>query len=206
MTALQTGFVHLQPSRPSSPCSVETRLRMRVDRICAKDSNALAELYDETSTRLYSLAMSILNDTADAEEVVLDVYQYVWHSAHSFDARRGTVWSWLSILTRSRAIDRVRSAGARRELQSCAWGSFELESGSPGPEVQAIDHQQREIIRRALESLSARERAAIELAYFRGFTHIEIAEELGEPLGTIKTRIRSGMRKLRDAVEPIFRA
>lgn len=183
--------------------SIEARLRMRVESICAKDPDALAELYDETSKRLYSLAIGILNDPADAEEVVLDVYQYVWRSAQTFDGRRGTVWSWLTILTRSRAIDRLR---AGRDLQVTAYGGFDIESSSPGPEAQSIGHQQREILCSALRALSTGERTAIELAYLRGLTHVEIAEQLGEPLGTIKTRIRSGMRKLRDAVEPIFGA
>lgn len=186
--------------------SVEARLRSSIRRICTNDSDALAELYDETSTRLYSLAVSILKDAADAEEVVLDVYQYVWRSAGAFDDRRGSVWSWLSILTRSRAIDRFRAASTRRELHVSSWASLDVDGGTPGPESQTMGQEQRQIVRRALRILSAEERAAVELAFFGGFTHVEVAEKLCEPLGTIKTRIRSAVRKLRDAVEPIFGA
>ena len=182
----------------------EARLRRRLERIREQDSDALAQLYDETASRLFGFAMRILNDSADAEEIVLDVYQQVWKSAHTFDGSRGTVWSWLVILTRSRALDRVRSAGFRqkRSMQT----GLEIESGSPSPEFQIIYAEKREIISQALEELSAGERTAIELAYFGGLTHVEIAEALGEPLGTIKTRIRSGMRKLRAAIGPIFRS
>src|SRR3954451_14003167 len=182
----------------------EGRLRGRVDRICAKDSEALGELYDETSSRLYGLAIRILNDPADAEEVVLDVYQQVWASANTFDENRGSVWTWLTILTRNRALDRLRGAGSRRKLQLPAEYGLDIESGSPGPEIQIMHGQTRDIINRALLGLSVGERLAIELAYFGGLTHIEIAAELSEPLGTIKTRIRSGIRKLRDAIEPII--
>jgi len=199
--------MHGQAKALSGDCGpAEARLRMRVDRIRAKDADALSELYDETSSRLYSLAVHILSDRADAEEIVLDVYQHVWRSAHSFDSKRGTVWGWLAILTRSRAIDRLRAAGTRRDRQVSALEGIEVRSGSPGPEIQSIDQHQREIVTRALQDLSTGERSAIELAYFRGLTHIEIAERLGQPVGTIKTRLRSGIRKLRDAVEPIIRA
>lgn len=180
----------------------EQRLRGQITRIVAKDANALAELYDETSTKLYSFAMRILRDPADAEEVVLDVYKYVWRSPQSFDPQRGTVWSWLCILVRSRAIDRLRSIASRRADQE---PSAQLAADRPGPDRQALEREQRDVITQALESLPASEREPIELAYFRGLTHVEIAQKLGEPLGTIKTRIRAGLRKLRGLINPYTR-
>jgi RNA polymerase sigma-70 factor, ECF subfamily len=180
----------------------EWRWRACLDRIRAKDSQALAELYDDTSSLLYGLAMRILSDPADAEEVVLDVYQHVWKAADTFDEKRGAVWGWLAVLTRSRAIDRLRQSGARRRRELPVEYSYEQASGKPGPELESIHGEERRIVRRALESLSSGEREAIELAYFKGLTHVEVAEALGEPLGTIKTRIRVGMRKLREAISP----
>jgi RNA polymerase sigma-70 factor, ECF subfamily len=181
------------------------RWRGCLERIRMRDPEALAELYDDTSSLLYGLAMRILNDSADAEEIVLDVYQHVWKSAHTFDENRGAVWGWLAVLTRSRAIDRLRQAGARRRRELPVEHSYEKASGSPGPELESIQGEEHRIVRRALETLSSGEREAIELAYFSGLTHVEVAEALGEPLGTVKSRIRAGMRKLRDALAPVAR-
>jgi RNA polymerase sigma-70 factor (ECF subfamily) len=181
------------------------RWRGCLERIRTKDAQALAEFYDETSSLLYGLAMRILNDPADAEEVVLDVYQHVWKSAHAFDENRGSVWGWLAVLTRSRAIDRLRQAGVRRRRELPVEHGQDKASGSPGPELQSLHGEERRMVRRALETLSSGEREAIELAYFSGLTHVEVAEALGEPLGTVKTRIRAGLRKLRDALAPVAR-
>jgi len=151
---------------------------------------------------MLGLAVRVLRDPADAEEVVLDVYQQVWRSASAFEPSRGTVLGWLIMVTRSRAIDRLRSAGARRARETSIEEKVDLPSDLPAPESQSIFAQERRLIRRALEELERDQREAIELAFFRGLTHVEVAEALGAPLGTIKTRIRSGMRKLREALEP----
>ncbi len=137
---------------------------------------------------------------------MLDVYQHVWNSAHTFDEARGTVWNWLIILTRSRAIDRLRRAGGRRARELPAAQDIEVASRDPGPEMESRFREERDIIRRALEVLSAAERKAIDLAFFGGLTHIEIAAALQEPLGTIKTRIRVGLRKLRNTLVAAARA
>jgi RNA polymerase sigma-70 factor, ECF subfamily len=173
-----------------------------VDAIRQRDSNALACLYDETAGPLYGLALRILNDTADAEEIVMDVYQHVWRSAATFDSGRGSVWGWLTVLTRSRAIDRLRRAGTRRNRELPIEGSRETPSALPAPETESIFRQERAILRQAVATLNAEQREAIELAFFRGLTHVEVAEALGTPLGTIKTRIRVGIQKLREALVP----
>ncbi len=180
----------------------EERWLAYLDRIRAGDAEGLAQLYDETSGVLYALALRVLNDTADAEEVVLDVYQQVWKSTQAFDAARGTVWGWLTILTRSRAIDRLRSMGARRAREFPIESGWETRSATPVPEAQSIFAQERKLVREALASLALEQREAIELAFFRGLTHVEVAEAMGVPLGTIKTRIRSGMRRMRDLLGP----
>lgn len=199
----QTGRVMSAPSSHSA--QNERRCRERLDRIRSRDSEALAQLYDETSSLLYGLSLRILNDSADAEEVVLDVYQHVWKSADTFDEARGTVWGWLVMQTRSRAIDRLRQLGTRRCREVAVTEGSQSRSDSPDPELQTLFQEERTIVRRALDTLSGDEREAIELAFFRGLTHVEVAEALSEPLGTIKTRIRVGMRKLRDALAPVAR-
>lgn len=182
------------------------RWREYVGGIRARNADALAQLYDETSTILYSFAVRMLNDAADAEEVVLDVYQQVWKSIETFDSSRGTVLAWLTVLTRSRAIDRLRRAGPRRARETSIEKVWERPSDAAAPEAVSMFQEERRLVRRALESLAPEQREAIELAFFRGLTHMEVAEALGAPLGTIKTRIRVGMRKLRDALAPLVAA
>jgi RNA polymerase sigma-70 factor, ECF subfamily len=184
----------------------ENRWRTYVGGIRAKNSEALAQLYDETSGILYSFAVRMLNDAADAEEVVLDVYQQVWRSIDTFDASRGSVLAWLTVLTRSRSIDRLRRAGPRRARETAIDQVWEAPSPAPAPEAQSMFQQERRMVRGALEALAPEQREAIELAFFRGLTHVEVAEALGTPLGTIKTRIRVGMRKLRDTLAPLASA
>jgi RNA polymerase sigma-70 factor (ECF subfamily) len=178
----------------------EERWRACLDRIRAGDADGLAQLYDETSTVLYGLAVRVLNDTADAEEVVLDVYKQVWKSTGTFDTARGSVFAWLAVLTRSRAIDRLRSRGSRRARELPIESGVETRSSAPAPEAQSIFGQERRLVRKALASLAIEQREAIELAFFRGLTHVEVSEAMGVPLGTIKTRIRIGMRKMRDVL------
>ncbi len=173
-----------------------------MDRIQAGDPEGLARLYDETSSVLYGLALRVLNDPADAEEVVLDVYKQVWKSTQTFDTARGSVWGWLALLTRSRAIDRLRSMGTRRAREFPIEEGWETPSNAVEPESQSIFGQEKRLVRAAVASLAPEQREAIELAFFRGLTHVEVAEAMRVPLGTIKTRIRIGMRKMRDVLPP----
>ena len=193
-------------SRPAAPQSRltqhEVRWRSYLQGIREGRAESLGLLYDETSSLLLGLAVRVLRDSADAEEVVLDVYQQVWRSASTFDPSRGSVMGWLTMVTRSRSIDRLRSGGARRARETPIENKLDLPSDEPVPESQSIFAQERRLIRRAIDELEPDQREAIELAFFRGLTHVEVAEALGAPLGTIKTRIRSGMRKLREAFEP----
>ncbi len=188
--------------RHSRTTESERRWRTCLEGIREGNPDSLALLYDETSSILFGLALRVLEDSADAEEVVLDVYQQVWKAHQTFDPERGGVLCWLTMMTRSRAIDRLRSAGARRARELPIEHGWDEPSSSPAPESESIFAQQRRIIRRALAALAPEQRQAIELAFFRGLTHGEVAERLGAPLGTIKTRIRIGMRRLRDELAP----
>jgi RNA polymerase sigma-70 factor (ECF subfamily) len=137
-----------------------------------------------------------------AEEVTLDVYVQVWKQAQSYNVNRGTPMGWLVTLARSRAIDRMRSG--RSELAHVTsieeiWG---LVSAEANPEDQSSGRQRAEIVRNALASLPSEQREALMLAYFGGYSQSEISNQLGIPLGTVKTRIRMGMIRLRDALAP----
>ena len=186
--------------------AAQTNVTMRQDTAIGKDClpglvrgdrDALARLYDETRSVVYGLALRILNDTADAEEVTLDVYLQAWRSAGQFDAERGSVMSWLVTLTRSRAIDRLRSRASRRRVQAPLPDGLEFPATDPGPEEVAAFAERRRVVRNALATLPPAQRRALELAYFAGMTQTEVAAHLDQPLGTIKTRVRAGMARLR---------
>jgi RNA polymerase sigma-70 factor (ECF subfamily) len=167
-----------------------------VSRIVRGEHDALGFLYDETNRLVYGFAFRILRDPADAEEVTLDVYTQIWRNASSFDQGRGSVLAWLMMLTRSRAIDRLRSSSARNRHEQPI-DSYEKSAGLSHPAFGL-----ERAVRIALNSLPPEQREAIELAYFSGYSHSELAERLGQPLGTIKTRIRLGMMRMRSLLVP----
>ncbi len=168
-----------------------------VRRAAAGDQTGLAELYDATSQLVFALALRILGNRHEAEDVVVEVYTQAWRSAHTYDASRGTPCSWLLTLTRSRAIDMFRSRKRERASDPLE-AANDVQSDTPNPEDATADAERHRFVRRAMERLSTEQREAIELAYFSGLSHTEIAMQLGQPLGTIKTRIRLGMMRLRE--------
>jgi RNA polymerase sigma-70 factor (ECF subfamily) len=133
---------------------------------------------------------------------MLDVFTQVWKQAHTYDRQRGTVAGWLMTLARTRAIDRIRAGRTERALLAPMEEAEWLPSDQATPEAQSAEGQQRRIVQQALETLSAEQRQPILMAYFGGYSQSEIAERLGIPLGTIKTRMRLGMIKLRDLLAP----
>jgi RNA polymerase sigma-70 factor (ECF subfamily) len=180
--------------------NAEQRWRRYLARIQDRDSAALQELYDESSRVLYGLAFRMLGDRADAEEVILDVYHQVWSSADRYDASRGSVWSWLTVMTRNRAIDRLRKSNLRRTRELPIEEPMDSATGMPESERQSMFAQEQRLVRQAMAKLGKEQRQAIELAFFSGLSHSEVAETLGAPLGTIKTRIRVGIQNLRKAL------
>ncbi len=164
-----------------------------VQRLAARDAGALAEFYDRFAGLVNALALRILRDTADAEDVVQEVFLQAWRQADRFDPRRGTPEAWLCTIARTRALDRLRRRASRREEPAEAAPAA---VAAPRP-VEAL------AVRRALETLSEDQRRALELAYYEGLTQSEIAARLEEPLGTIKTRIRTAMIRLREALGPL---
>ncbi|MBI1817599.1 MAG: sigma-70 family RNA polymerase sigma factor [Deltaproteobacteria bacterium] len=173
-----------------------------VRRAAAGDHAALAELYDSTSAMVFGLAVRILNDRTAAEDIVVEVYAQAWRSAKAYDPSRGTPSSWLMTLTRSRAIDLLR-ARRRDQASEPLDAASAVPSAEPEPEDATIAVEQQRFVRRALAGLSVEQREAIELAYFAGLSHTEIAAKLRQPLGTVKTRIRLGMLRLREQLAPL---
>lgn len=175
-----------------------------LNRCAAGDQSAFAALYDETNRLVYSMALRILSEPADAEEVTLDVYMQVWRSAKTYTEKRGNVGTWLVMLARSRAIDRLRSRQSRATREETIPEHSEFPSLDPTPEQSTEANRQSQRVRSALASLPPEQREALELAVFSGLTHYELAAKLNQPLGTVKTRIRQGMMKLREfLMEPV---
>ena len=160
---------------------------------------ALSELYDQSSAILYSLALRIVQNAGDAEETVHDAYWRAWRYAGAYSAERGSVLSWLVLMTRSSGIDRLR-ATKRHQAAHSIDDSFQAESPTASPETEVASNQKNQRIRAAMRQLSADQREAIDLAFFGGLTHSELATHLGVPLGTIKTRIRTGLQRMRDSL------
>src|SRR5947209_5821040 len=171
--------------------------RAALDRLARKDGEALAELYDRHARLVYSLALRILRDTADAEDIVQEVFSQVWNQAARYDRARGNVAAWLVMLTRSRSIDRLRRRQSRPEAPSAESEAVNLSDTAPSADEQLMASVRAQAVRSAIDALPLLQRLAIELAFYEGLTHVEIAERLEQPLGTVKTRIRQGLLTLR---------
>ena len=174
-----------------------------IARVAQGEEDALAALYDTTVCSVLALIRKVLVDPAEAEEATLDVYLQVWRRAGDFSPDRGSAAAWLLTIARTRAIDRLRTRLARRRREAPIDEGLDLPSAEPDPFDVTAAAEQRRIVARAVGSLPREQRRAISLAYYGGLTHLEIAERLGEPLGTVKTRIRLGMTKLRVALSPV---
>jgi RNA polymerase sigma-70 factor, ECF subfamily len=188
------------PNRPSLGPDV-------IARVGKGDSQAFADLYEQSSPLLFTLAFRILNNRDEAAELLQDVYIEVWRKAGNFDQNRGSPMAWLITLTRSRAIDRIRAATSRgRTLTDSLEESpaDELQSDLPDPlETHSLE-ELRTLVSEAFTDLPAAQQEALELSFYDGLTHAEIAAKLDKPIGTIKTRIKLGMNKLRYTLRPCW--
>lgn len=166
-------------------------------------AEALSELYDRYSRLVFSLALNSVGDPATAEEVTQDVFLRVWQRARQYRAERAKVSTWLTSITRHRAIDQLRRRGSRPEQHSVAWAELSpgAEPSVNGPEQAAALAMEIERVRAAIAQLPEEQQQVLALAYFQGLTQSQIAETLDLPLGTVKTRIRLGMQKLRDLLQ-----
>ena len=166
------------------------------------DKEALGRLYDLLGKPLYSLAVRITNDSAEAQDVVQDVFLQLWNKAADFQPSRGSYFSWAATLTRNRALDRVRMRKRRGEIIRESAG--DIAPARPDDDLDSSDalwiREKAVAVRSALAGLPDEQRTAIELAFFSGLTQQQISERLGDPLGTVKARIRRGLLRLRDAL------
>jgi RNA polymerase sigma-70 factor, ECF subfamily len=198
--ASSCGRTHQVMLEPKSAEQHQTEL---LRRIAAQDHQALADLYDQLSGPLFSTAIHILGDQREAEEVIQDVFVQIWNRAASFDSELGVPFHWTLGITRHRCIDYLRARQRRTRLLDDATTETEILS-RPAASTSAHDAlSEGELarVRATVQTLPPDQKQAIELAFFGGMTHQEIAETLGEPLGTIKARIRRGMIKLKESLK-----
>ena len=184
---------------PGPEASEETQAQLLL-RIAAGDIQSMATFYDETAAPLFSLAIRILGDHGEAEEVIQDVYMQIWENAGAFDPMLGSAFHWVVSITRHRSIDRLRARQRRTRL-------LEQVNNMGADQPLSSDGRQGELnsdelagVHTALKSLPDEQRLPIKMAFFEGKTHHEISAALKQPLGTIKARIRRGMLKLRDSL------
>jgi len=184
------------------PYTHEQEWETLIRRTAQGDQQALGAFYDATSPLVYGLALRILGNTATAEEVTLDVYTQVWRQAAVYNAQRGTPSAWLFMLTRSRAIDLVRSQ-AQEQKRIASLEVAETFTAISTPEESSVATERRRLVQAAFAVLTPEQREALELAYFSGLSQGDIAARLGLPLGTVKTRIRLGMMRLRELLRSL---
>jgi RNA polymerase sigma-70 factor (ECF subfamily) len=164
-----------------------------IERVAAGDREALGELFDRYAGLVNAIARRILWDRADADDVVQVVFTQIWREAGRYDSRRGPPVAWISTLARTRALDHLRHRASRREVAGGPDNTSTL-----GPQTV-----ERLAVRDALAGLSDKQRQTLELAYYQGMTQAEIAQRVDAPLGTIKTRMRTGLSRLRDVLSPL---
>ena len=174
-----------------------------VARIARGDQQAMSLLYNGTNRLIFGLILRILGDRSMAEEVLLDVYAQVWRQADRYDTSRGAPLGWITTIARSRAIDRLRSERHNLQHDELNEATTSEQARTSNPETATAMSEMRKIVKAALDNLPPEQREVIELSYYSGFTQTEIAERLGQPLGTIKTRTRLGMIKLREVLRPV---
>lgn len=172
-------------------------------RMAAGDESALGELYDRWSPLVHSVVIRVVGDPDDAEELVEETFWQAWRQAGRYDASRGGISGWLVVIARSRALDRVRLRGWQRAGAATSMDGTNAPEpviDVAGPLDAAELDETRRLVRAALERLPAEQRETVEMAYFRGMSQSEIAAATGQPLGTVKTRARLALQKLREAL------
>lgn len=206
------------PGRPSysdaPACPLPSRRPTRLDtqatvleaellrRVAARDQSAFDALYDRYAPVVFGVALQVLGTRQDAEDVVIDVFAQVWRTADRYDSRRARVDGWLLMMTRSRSLDRLRQRQRDHRVEDAAEAEAEAQPvvQIEGPEHDALIAERRAAVVAALGALPVAQREPLELAYYKGLSQSEIADATGEALGTVKTRMRLGMAKLREAL------
>lgn len=174
----------------------ERNLAILISKIAKGCESALKKLYDDTISQVYGLAYKILSNQPDADEVAMDVFKQIWNKAPDYEPGRGSPSAWLITVTRSRAIDKIRSDTKRRTTNEPLLN--DSIDNSPLPDETSSVREKRELIEKALSELSPKQRESIELAYFQGLSQSEISKQMNEPLGTVKSWMRTGMMRLKE--------
>ena len=192
-------FLSLFSNQQPNPPDDEDLIRSIVE----GKSTALGELYDRYGRLVYSLVFQVVGDSGTAEEVSQEVFLQIWNKAGTYHAEQGKVATWLTSVARHKAIDSLRRKGARPEGHQVEFeGDDESDLVDPVGVEEQVELSQRSLaVRQAISHLPPDQKKALAMAYFKGMTHQEVADAIGEPLGTIKTRIRLGMLKLRQLLE-----
>lgn len=175
----------------TQPSSADAAL---IARLRSGEQDAIAELYDRYSSLVYSVALRVLADSSAAEDVLQEVFMQLWRHPASFDARRGNLGPWLAVIARHRAIDVLRKRRPQTDVEEVV---IAIDADLEGKAERA---RAAEKVRASLHTMPEAQRKALEMAFFEGMTHTEIAAQTGEPLGTVKTRIRAALVALRRAV------
>ncbi len=192
-----SGSPQGEPEVPARPVGADLADLLR--RSGLGDEAAFARVYDATAARAYGLALRVVRDPSQAEEVAQEAFLEIWRTASRFDPDRGSAVSWILTLVHRKAVDRVRSAEASTRRDTAYHQANQaVEHDSTAEAAQASIEARR--VRQALDSLTEVQRQALDLAYFRGYTHTEVAAMLDLPVGTAKTRIRDGLIRLRDTM------
>jgi RNA polymerase sigma-70 factor (ECF subfamily) len=186
------------------PSPESIALKNTLTRMAEGDHPALAACYDLMGAVVFSLAVRMLRDRAAAEDVSQDIFVQVWRQAGNYDPSRGSPEAWIMMIARTRILDRLRSRKAGVVLKPVGENLPEAPAAEDWPDDLAITREDAVNVRRALGELPDEQREAIELAFFEGLTHMEISQRISVPLGTIKTRIRLGMLKIRDQLRPLM--
>jgi RNA polymerase sigma-70 factor, ECF subfamily len=176
-----------------------------VARMQRRDPRALAELYDRYGRIVYALILRVVRDAGIAEDLVQETFLRVWNRVHGFDAQKGSIGPWLLAVARNRAIDYLRSAGGR-ERNAVEYEETEHPSLYTDMEKDILASDKARVVKSAMEKLSPNQRQVIELAYFEGLSQTEMAERMGQPLGTIKTWVRTALKNLRDELGAVVSA
>ena len=187
----------------SSKASPEKEMLLKVAR---GDTGALKPLYERYGGRAFAICLRILHDRAEAEEVLQETFMEVWRRAREYDPRRGGLESWIATIARTRSIDHLRSQRTVNRVTQHARPSGTMSAAPAPPDQSAAEAEDRERVSAALKTLPPEQRTVLELAFFEGLSHSEIASRTGDPLGTVKTRVRLGMEKIAALLPDLDRA
>jgi RNA polymerase sigma-70 factor (ECF subfamily) len=202
MRDLATGESNLPVNGLQSAAQMSTLMAL-VERAAKGDQTAFSELYEATKSYTFGMILRIVSNYATAEEVLMDTYMQAWRQAASYDPQRGTPMAWLMVIARSRSLDRLRATRNEATKSLCFDSFADRQKRTANLEEIMRVFERRKLLRPVLESLTNEQRRMIELAFHLGLTQSEIAAKLDCPLGTVKTRMRALLRRLREQLSPL---